>query len=313
MTDRVAVYAASLVADWFGGRSGRAYRLASQAADGEMPVFLAESHGGTLALAVVQLWEPESDPAAEDARQAMEERLSGGLVRGPHLLWVPPRASVPADEPDASDFVQRVQQAAAPLQDGARGEVALPVPVQLAKMRDEGGYASVIGGLGRWWTLITERVSGTVHVNSARIRRAPQSADLREQLFDLIGETSKGLNFGDAVEFDTVEAWTVQRLHEEPLGTTGFGVVQAPPAIDPSDGTLVRRLVRKRLKAASEALAVVDADVKGVGLIAIYDYAEHENLGAYVKSLDPGLYANLALVAATVDGEVRPIFQPRSG
>lgn len=74
----------------------------------------------------------------------------------------------------------------------------------------------------------------------------------------------------------------------------------------------MRRLVRKRLKDANEALAAVDADVKGVGLIAIYEYAEHENVGSFVKSLDPGLYAKLSVVAAVVDGEVRPIFTPRA-
>ena len=51
--------------------------------------------------------------------------------------------------------------------------------------------------------------------------------------------------------------------------------------------------------------------MKGVGLLAIYEYAEHENVGSFVKSLDPGLFAGLQLVAAVVDGEVRPVFQPR--
>jgi hypothetical protein len=207
--------------------------------------------------------------------------------------------------------VQRVQQAAAPLLPGTRAEVELPVPVQLAKMRDEGGYASVIGGLSRWWTLITERVSGTFHVNSAKMRRAPQSAETREKMFDLIGDMSKGLNVGDATEFTTVEAWTVQRLSTEPLGERGFAIAQAPPRIDPADGSLMRRLVRKRLKDAAAALDGVEAEVKGVGLVAIYEYAEHENVGSFVKSLDPGLFAKLPLLAAIVDGEVRPIFQPR--
>jgi hypothetical protein len=264
-----------------------------------------------LALAIAKLYEPESDPASEDARGFVEERLSAGLVRGPHMLWAPPRAAVPMDEPDASDFAQRVQQAAAPLQPGQRGEVELPVAVQMAKMRDEGGYASVIGGLSRWWTLITERVNGTFHVNSSKMRRAPQSAALREKLFDRIGELSKPLQSGDAIEFDTIEAWTVQRLPREPLGETGFAVVQAPPKIDPADGTLMRRIVRKRLKEAQAALAGVAADIKGVGLIGIYEYAEHENIGSFVKSLDPSLFAGLGLVAAIVDGEVRPIFMPR--
>ena len=265
-----------------------------------------------MAVAVGRLWEPESDPAAEGARAAMEERLSAGLVRGPHLLWVPPRGVVPTEEPDASDFVQRVQQAAAPLQPGGRAEVELPVQVQMAKMRDEGGYASVIGGLSRWWTLITERINGTFHLNASKMRRAPQSSQRREALFDQIGELSKGLQTGQAMEFETVEAWTVQRLRSEPLGQTGFAIAQAPPKIDPSEGSLVRRLVRRRLKDAATALEGVDADVKSVGLIAIFDYAEHENIGSFVKSLDPGLYAKIALVVALVDGEVRPIFQPRA-
>jgi hypothetical protein len=299
-----------LLVEWYAGRSGRAYAL-NAAHSGDPPVFVAESPEGTAAFAVVQLWDASSNAVAEDARAFMEERLSAGLVRGPHLLWAPPRAAVPADEPDASDFAQRVQQGAAPLSPGARGEVEFPVKIQLAKMRDEGGYASVIGGLSRWWTLITERVQGTFNVNSAAIRRAPQSSATREALFDHIADLSKQLNTGEATELDGVEAWTVQRLASEPLGQTGFAIAQAPPDVDPADGTLMRRLVRKRLKDAAMALEGVQADVKGVGMMAIYEYAEHENVGSFVKSLDPGLYARLNLVAAIVDGEVRPIFQPR--
>lgn len=313
MAERLHTYAAALLAEWFGGRTGRAYTLTAFH-DGDPPVYTASSDAApdgarTLALAIAPLW--EADAAADDARAFMEERLSAGLVRGPHAVWVPPHAAVPADEPDASDFTQRVQQAAAPLSPGGRGEIELPVKLQLAKMRDEGGYASVIGGLSRWWTLITERVSGTYHINSAAMRRAPQSSALREALFDQIGELSKGLGVGDAVEFEATEAWTVQRLASEPLGETGFAIAQAPPGIDPADGTLMRRLVRKRLKDASAALDAIDADVKGVGLIAVYEYAEHENVASFVKSLDPGLYAKTPLLAAIVDGEVRPVFMPR--
>jgi hypothetical protein len=144
-----------------------------------------------------------------------------------------------------------------------------------------------------------------------QMRRAPQSSDLRETLFVRIGDMSKTMSVGDAEAFEAVEAWTVQRLPSEPLGASGFAIAQAPPGVDPSDGTLMRRLVRKRLKDAGAALAGIEADTKGVGLIAIYDYAEHENVGSFVKSLDPSLYAGLALVGAVVDGEVRPIFQPR--
>jgi hypothetical protein len=310
MPPRLHTYAASLLVDWYGGKTGRDYRLES-ADDGDPPVFVARCADGMLALAVAELWEPESDAAAEGARQFMEERLSAGLVRGPFVFWVPPRARIPSEEPDASDFVQRVQQAAAPLSPGERGEVELPVTLGLGKVRDEGGYASVVGGLSRWWTLITERVSGTFSVNSAAMRRAPQSSERRETLFTRIAELSRTLNTGEATQFESVEAWTVQRMREEPLGETGFAIAQAPPGVEPAEGTIMRRVVRKRLRAAAEALDGVAADVKGCGLIAIYDYAENENVGSFVKSLDPGVFAKLPLIAALVDGEVRPIFLPR--
>src|SRR5436305_927146 len=100
MTDRLDTYAAALLIEWFAGRSGREYVLEEQSATA---AFIARGTGSSMAVAVGRLWEAESDPAAEAARGSMEERLSAGLVRGPHLLWVPPRGLVPTDEPDASD------------------------------------------------------------------------------------------------------------------------------------------------------------------------------------------------------------------
>ncbi len=310
MADRLLTYAASMLVDWYGERAGRSYRLAS-VTEAALPVYVADAPEGRLALAMAALWEPESDPQAEDARDMMQERLSGGNVRGPHIVWVPPHASVPGEEPNTSEFVMRAQLAAATLHPGARAEIELPVKIHLQKARDEGGYANVTGGLSRFWTEVTDRVEGTFNVYSKPIHRAPQSEAARAALFDRIGERAKNMNLGDAAELDAADAWTVQRLPEEPLGETGFAVAQAPPRIDPADGTLMRRLVRARLKDAATALDGVDAAIKGVGFVAIYEYAEYENVGSFVKSLSPGLYAGLPLIAVVVDGEVRPIFLPR--
>ena len=310
MADRLLTYAASMLVDWYGERTGRAYRLAS-VNEGALPVYSADAPEGRLALAMAALWEPESDPQAEEARDMMQERLSAGNVRGPHIVWVPPHASVPGEEPNLSEFVMRAQLAAATLHPGQRAEIELPVKIHLQKARDEGGYANVTGGLSRFWTEITDRVNGTFNVYSKPIHRAPQSEAARAALFDRIGERAKEMKLGDAAELDAADAWTVQRLPEEPLGETGFAVAQAPPRIDPADGTLMRRLVRARLKDAAAALEGVDAAIKGVGFVAIYEYAEYGNVGSFVKSLSPGLYAGMPLVAVVVDGEVRPIFLPR--
>ena len=82
-SDRLATYAASVLVDWFAGRTGREYKLTS-AIEGDTPVFVAQSAVTTLAIAIAAMWEPESDRAAEDARESMQERLTGGLVRGPY-------------------------------------------------------------------------------------------------------------------------------------------------------------------------------------------------------------------------------------
>lgn len=306
----VETYAADIAARWWGARSGIDPTL-RDAIPGDPPVFLAGEGGARLALAVAPLWDAAADDDAEAARAMMEERLNAGSVRGPLMVWAPPRASVPAQEPEASDFVLRAQVAAASLPDGGRGELELPVKIQVAKTRDEGGYASVIGGMSRWWTNITDRVDGTFQVNSMQVRRMPQSEPARDRVFDEIARASKVMTKGDAVELEAAEAWTLQRLVASPLDRTGFAIVQAPPNIDPSDGTLMRRLVRRRLKDAAVALAPIEAETKGVALMAIYEYAEHENVGSFLKSLDPGLYAPLPLILALVDGEVRPIFVPR--
>jgi hypothetical protein len=310
VAERLLTYAASLLVGWYGERIGRPYRLVSVAGEA-VPVYVADSPEGSLAVAIAGLWEPGSDPKAEDARQMMEERLSAGNVRGPHIVWVPPHASVPGEEPNTSEFVMRAQLAAATLLPGQRAEIELPVKIHMQKARDEGGYANVTGGLSRFWTEITDRVDGTFNVYSKPIHRAPQSEGARAALFDRIGEQAKDMKLGDAAELDAADCWTVQRLPDEPLGETSFAVAQAPPRIDPADGTLMRRLVRARLRDAAAALDGVDAAIKGVGFVAIYEYAEYENVGSFVKSLSPSAYAGLPLIAVVVDGEVRPIFLPR--
>ena len=113
MPERFLTFAAQLVADWYGARASRPGRL-ERVVEGENPTFVVEAGEDKLALAVAQLWETDVRADSEIARQLMEERLTAGNVRGPHMLWVPPRATVPGQEPEASDFVMRTQIAAAP-------------------------------------------------------------------------------------------------------------------------------------------------------------------------------------------------------
>ncbi len=306
-SDRLTRYSARLLLDWLNQRFETRFDLSQAEGD----AFVASDGEHRIGVYTAPLWEQEAPTAWEERLRAMEERLNAGDVRGSFLLWVPPRADVPAQEPEASDFVERVEAAAASLPSGGRTEVTFPVAVRMGKMREEGGYASVVGGLSRWWTRITENVQGTYHVDSAAVHRLTLDSGARERLWQNIGQLSLSIEVAQAADFEVEEAWTLQRL-PEPEGESGFALVAAPPSVDPTEGIPVRRVARRRLLAANETLNALDVELRAVGLIGIYEYAELEGAGATIKALDPSLFNRLSVVCILADGEVRATFLPRS-
>ena len=302
--DRLARSGAHLLLDWLNVRYEASYAL-SGVSDG---VAIASDGGKRLALYVAPLWEREDAPEWEERLRTAESRLAA--AEGAFVLWVPPGADVPADEPEASAFMSAVQEAATTLTPRARTEVMFTRNVRLGKVREEGGYASVTGGLSRWWTRVTENVQGTFAVNASDVHRLTQDGEAREKLWEWIGVLSQGVEVGQAAEFDVDEAWTLQRLAAD--AEVGFTIIGAPPAVDPTDGILVRRAARKRLAAANEALASVEVDARAAGLVGIYEYAELETAGATVKALSPTLFSAFQVVAILADGDMRPTFAPKS-
>ncbi len=320
-TERRTRYLAQLLLGWLNERYGASFELPDpEPVEGPADALLASDGTRRLGVYVAPMW--EEDPTFDERLSGMEERLED-IGDGAFVLWVPPKASVPVDEPDASYFVQRVTAAASALQPGARTEVTFPVTIKLAKLREEGGYASVAGGLSRWWTRITENVTGTFSVDSNALHRLTLDGAAREELWFTIGRLSKGIDIGQSGEFEIEEAWTLQRLPDPATlslpalsgvegSKGGIALVGAPPAVDPNDGVLIRRMARKRLAAATEALAAVDAQLRAVALIAAYEYADVETASGTLKAIDPGLYARTQVVALLTDGEVKPIFAPAS-
>ena len=298
-------YGARLLIEWLNQRFEAKLDI-TDAADGALVASDGEHRVGVY---IAPLW--ETTDAWEERLLALAERLNATGVEGSHILWVPPRADLPAEEPALSDFALRVQMAATGLSPGDRTEVAFPVTVTMGKMREEGGYASVVGGLSRWWTRITENVQGTYHVNAAAVHRITQDGDAREQLWQMIGKIAEGVDVGQAADFEVEEAWTLQRLPESETNG-GFVLVGAPPSVDATEGILVRRQVRRCLLAANEALDALDIELRAVGLIGCYEYGELEGAGSTVKALDPKLFNRLEVVCILADGDVRPTFLPRS-
>ena len=300
-SERASRYLAALLLDWLNQRYGAEFRVS----DGEPLV--ATDGARRIGLAVAPLW--EEDAAWDERLRAAEERLGAAGLAGAYLLWVPPRAPVPIDEPSGSRFVERVIAAAGPLAPGAATEVTFPVTIKLAKLREEGGYASVVGGLSRWWTRVTENVQGTFAVDATAVHRLTRDGGAREELWATIGRLSNGIEVGQSAEFEIEEAWTLQRLPDGEAN--GWALAGAPPNIDPTDGILVRRMARKRLAAANETLAALDVELRALGFLGAYEYAEVETASGTIKAVDPSLYARTAILSLLVDGEVKPVFAPQ--
>ncbi len=303
-------YLGQLFLAWFNQRHGRDFALLPEAGavqtgpsagDGMAAARLWAGDGEhRLALIVDRLYESE-DAAWDSRRRQLEDRLSHAL-HAPHLLWMPPQARLPGAEPEESEFVLRVQMGAAPLVAGGRGEVSLLVPLRLGKTQDDGAYVSVVGGLSRYWTAISERVRGVFDLDSTALHRLSRRPEVREEILARIADHSSRLSVGEGVEFEAEEAWTIQRLAD---GEATF-IVGCPPSVDPTDGTILRRLMRRRLAAANEALGSLEADLKALALVGVWEYAEDEGAGAILRGFDPAIFSNIDIIAILADGDVRP-------
>jgi len=306
--DRAHEYALRLFLAWLNERYGRSFALSGRAGD----AWQAEDRPDRLAAASADL--SEGDAAWEARRGEIEARLDAARP-GSYLLWLPPGASLPAGEPDESEWVRRAVLAASRLASGRKGEVRLPVKMLLAKVRDEGGYANVSGGLSRHWTTITDRMRGSFFLDSSALRRFTRNEEEREQLFEHIRLLSQGLETGGSVEFEHEDAWTVQRL---PRGAAaegmsdGWAITGCPPGFDPADGAAVRRLLRARLSAAASTLKGSGEAARVLVLVGAYDYIENENAGPALRGFDPSLAAAFDVIALVADGEVKPLLVSRS-
>jgi hypothetical protein len=308
MSNKDLEYAGRLFIDGLNERWHRAYQV-DGLADG---VWTASEPGQPaptpVAFVVAHLF--ETGAAWDERRAALVRRLDESRP-GSFLLWVPPGAPLPAEEPDESEWVRCVVLAASKLASGRQAEARLPVKLVLAKTRDEGGYASVSGGLSRHWTKITDQVNGTFVVDSRPLYRLTRDDAERDELFGQIGLLSQGVEKGSAVEFETEDAWSLQRLPRGVGLADGWAIVGCPPGYDPSDGAVIRRLLRVRLAAAKAALAVHADAVHALVLVGAYDYIENENASASLRGFDPALAGGLDLAAVVADATVKPILVSR--
>jgi hypothetical protein len=301
-------YAARLFLAWLNERHGRSFALTST----EGAVWRAQDADSAVALYVAPLF--ETDAAWETRRDELAARLDSARP-GSYLLWQPFGGDLPDGEPDESEWVRRVVLAASRLASGRTGEARLTVRMLLGKVRDEGGYATVTGGLGRHWTAIAQRLNGSFYLDSRGLNRFTRDEKEREDLYDQIGLLSQGLQSGDAAEFEHEDAWSVQRLPRGAAAegiTDGWAITGCPPGFDPNDGAQVRRVLRRRLAEAGEALSGSAGAMKALVLIGAYDYMEYENAGPALRGFDPSLALPFDVIGLVADTEVKPVLLSRS-
>lgn len=302
-------YAARLFLHWLNERFHRSFSLE---APGELDVYSAADGETKLSIHAATL--VEGNAAWDELRVELEARLDSTRP-GSYLLWVPPGGELPAEEPGQSEWIRRVVLGASKLASGRSGEVRLPVRMMLGKVRDEGGYASVTGGLGRYWININPHLEGSFYLDSRALTRFTKNETEREELYEHIGLLSQGLQKGDAAEFEHDDAWTVQRIPRGAAGagmTDGWSITGCPPGFDPNDGAQVRRVLRRRLREAGEILGAGRDAIRSLVLIGAYEYMDYENAGPSLRGFDPSLTLPFDVISLVADAEVKPVLMSRA-
>jgi hypothetical protein len=259
-------------------------------------------------LSIVSLPLSEASQAYLEKAARLEARLDDAHP-GSYLLWVPPGGELPEEEPDETEWIQRVIQTASKVASGRSGEVRLPARMALGKVREEGGYASVTGGLGRYWTHISDKLNGSFYLDSRALNRFTADEEQRQQTYEHVALLSQELSVGEVREWQLDDAWTLQRLARGPAAagmSDGWAIGGAPEGFDPTDGGAIRRVLRKRLAEAKEAFSKLPRPWVLV-LAGAYDYMAGENAGPSLRGFDPGLVASLDGIILVADAEVKPI------
>jgi hypothetical protein len=303
---------AQLVLDWLAQRSGRLLTPPQVAPDATVR---ARSGDDAIAIAVEPLnsgAEPAGWRAALD-RFAARLEVSG---EGGVLIWLPPGAAPPEEEPAATTAVMAVQTAIDATAPGQSNDALLPIRIGLHKREASGAYVSAFGGLAPLWAQFTDRVQGYFQIDSTALHRLSEEEALVHALIERIVEASAGMEVGETRGVEAEDRWRVQRLR----GGHGCAVVAVPPQDDTESGAPLRRRLRTVVRDAGEQLAGENAALRALALCAHYPTLDQEQAGPALRGQDPALFAGLDLIVLLADGGVKllldltrkPLAQPRA-
>ncbi len=319
MTDLSPQHAAALhlVTTWMSEKYFRTFRPV----EGDPGAFdaLLQQRDRRVGVTVGSLWESDDALPGTDDLAAMltaDMRADGSSIeRGAYAVWVPPKAALPTTEPQISNLRLILARGLGGLAPGEAREVRLPLTLVLAKLSDEGAYVSVTGGLAPEWTVISEGAPGSFHLDSRALYRLPEERAEIDILVTRVRDRAALLATGEVTDVQVNDTWTVSRL---PAGAPeGVTVMIAPPQVDPLDGTLVRRMLRRHVQRAVAQREAARAagqqdDLSTLVLVGALAHVKDELATAALRGMNPAAYGGLDLIAVVADGGVRQVLQPRS-
>jgi hypothetical protein len=280
---------------------------------------LLQQRDRRVGVTIGRLWEPSGEIAGADDLAAMltaDMRADGSSMEaGAYAVWVPPKAALPTTEPQVSNLRITLARGLGGLAAGESREVRLPLTLVLAKLSDEGAYVSVTGGLAPEWTTISEGVPGSYHLDSRGLYRLPDERAEIDIIVTRVRDRAALLQPGEVTDVQVNDTWTVSRL---PAGAPeGVTVMAAPPEVDPLDGTLVRRMLRRHVqRAVAQREAALAAgqpnDLSALMLLGALAHVKDELATAALRGMNPAAYGGIDLIALVADASVRQVLQPRS-
>lgn len=234
-------------------------------------------------------------------KAAFEERLHAYGARDA-VVWIPPGAALPEDPDHAAGLVG---DAIRELDPGARGEAAFRVDVAVRKTGSDGSYMSVLGGLSQHWAKFTNQVMGEYQLDSSNLHRLPEDEAKITQMVDFLVLVANGIRQdGNATTVQVEDTWRVQRLEglEQPI------VLCAPPGSF-ADGRTVRRLMRRSLREAEQAIGAADG-FRIAAMLTLANSLDRELVSTALRGIDPLLLAGWDYMPLLVDGQVRSLLEP---
>ena len=311
----IHVAALHLLSSWMSERYFRTFRPLDVPASAFDAVL--QQRDRRVGVTIGPLWDADIAPGpiegADDLAALLTADVSAegsSIERGAYAVWVPPKAALPTTEPQVSNLRVILSHGLSGLRPGEQREVRLPLTLVLAKLADEGAYVSVTGGLAPEWTTMSEGLPGSFHLDSRALHRLPEERAEIDIIVSRVRDRAALLAPGEVTD-----TWTVSRLPDG--ATEGVTVIAAPPQVDPLDGTIVRRMLRRHVQRAVAQLEAARAGGEQIDLVALVlvgavAHLKDELATAALRGMNPASYGTVDLIAVVADGGVRQVLQPRA-